>query len=279
MCRRRRSNSLETVTTTSRWIELDGAANVRDVGGLSADGGVIRPNRLIRSDNLQGLSARDVRELVDQRNVRAVADLRTDVEVKLEGAGPMHAEPLVAVHHYSLFPEFGENTDVAVHDDGAPILPWQERDTRIDPDDPGRRGASGAYRLYLEHRPDSIVNALRLIASTDGATIVHCAAGKDRTGVVVALALAEVGVAREAIFADYALSADRIDDIFARLRASETYASDLANQSVDKHAPRESTMRRVFATLDAEHGGPRAWLRANGWTEADAEALRSRLLD
>jgi protein-tyrosine phosphatase len=106
---------------------------------------------------------------------------------------------------------------------------------------------------------------------------VHCAAGKDRTGVVAALALAEVGVEREVIIEDYALSAERIEAIFARLRSSRTYAGDLADQSIDKHRPRADTMRSLLAALDHD-GGVAHWLRARGWTEADAAALRARLL-
>ena len=81
---------------------------------------------------------------------------------------------------------------------GTPVLlPWQERDAAaadVDDEEERRRGATGVYLRYLNDRSDSIIAALRLIAYTDGATIVHCAAGKDRTGIVVALALREVGV-------------------------------------------------------------------------------------
>jgi protein-tyrosine phosphatase len=108
---------------------------------------------------------------------------------------------------------------------------------------------------------------------------VHCAAGKDRTGVVVAIALAEVGVERSAIIDDYALSADRIEAIFDRLRASQTYADDLADQSIDKHRPRDTTMALLLDAIDEIHGGVPAWLRSHGWTEDDAAALRAHLLD
>lgn len=265
----------------SRWIELDGAVNVRDLGGLmTEDGHVVRRNRLIRADNLQGLSEADVRELVDEHGVRAVADLRTEVEVKLEGPGPLTHEPNVEICNYSLFPEAGHNTDVAaLDDDGVPILPWQNRSTDLGEDEHPRKGASGVYLMYLNDRADSIIATLRLIAGTDGATVVHCAAGKDRTGVVIAIALAEVGVERQAIVEDYAMSAERIERIFARLRASNTYADDLADQSIDKHRPRDTTMEQLFAMLDETYGGVGGWLRAHGWTEDDATALRTRLLD
>ena len=73
---------------SSRWIELDGADNVRDLAGLpTADGRTVQPGRLIRSDSLQGLTDDDVRNLVDDLNVRAVADLRTGIEVPAEGPG------------------------------------------------------------------------------------------------------------------------------------------------------------------------------------------------
>ncbi len=73
-------------TTRSRWIALQGAANVRDLGGLPlGDGGATAPGVLLRADNLQGLTASDVRRLVGDLGVRAVVDLRTAVEVELEG--------------------------------------------------------------------------------------------------------------------------------------------------------------------------------------------------
>jgi protein-tyrosine phosphatase len=267
--------------SSSRWIDLAGAANVRDLGGLPTDDGRrTQPNRLIRSDNLQGLTDADVRLLLDQREVRAVADLRTGVELDSEGPGPLTREPSVDVQHFSLFPEAGRNTDAgALDDDGPVVLPWQIRGTDLGEPDRVRLGATGVYLRYLEERPDSVVGALRLIADTDGATIVHCAAGKDRTGVVIALALAEIGVAREAIVDDYAQSAERIEAIVDRLKASPTYAGDLANQSIDKQSPRAATMEHLLDALETKYGGASSWLREHGWTDDDAAALRKHLLD
>ncbi len=268
------------VDVRDRWIELSGANNVRDVGGLpTEDGREVRRGRLIRSDSLQDLSAGDVRRLVDDLRVRAVADLRTGVEVRGEGPTPMDRERLVDVRHYSLFPEPDDAVAAADTPDGPVVLPWQDRDKEMTDDD-RRRGVSGIYLRYLDDRADSVLAALRLIAGTEGATIVHCAAGKDRTGVVVAIALAEVGVRRDAIVADYELSAERVEAIIARLVARRTYATDLVgDEPVDKHKPKAVTMERLLTALDERHGGVPAWLRANGWTEQDAAALRRKLLD
>ena len=264
----------------ARWIELDGAANARDLAGLpTSDGRTVQPGRLIRSDNLQDLTDRDVSTLVGGLRVRSVADLRTGVEVDSEGPGPLTDVDDVEIRHLSLFPESGTTTDAAaVEDDpGKPVvLPWQNRE---EPERDGRQGVSGVYLGYLDERADSVIEALRLIACSPGATIVHCAAGKDRTGTVVALALTEVGVTREAIVADYVRSAERMDGIFARLRASSTYREDLESKSPDAHAPKSATMERLLDAIDAEFGGVAAWLRAHGWTEQDAAALRTKLLE
>jgi protein-tyrosine phosphatase len=197
-----------------------------------------------------------------------------------EGPGPMMFEPLVTVENLSLFPEAGHNTDAAAVDDGAPVvLPWQEREASAANTDGAPQGAAGFYVRYLLERPDSVIDALRLVAHTDGAAIVHCAAGKDRTGVVVAIALAEIGVSREAIVEDYTMSAERIEAIFTRLRASHTYADDLDGQSIDKHRPRDTTMELLLDAIQETHGGIPAWLRKHGWTDDDATALRKHMLD
>lgn len=272
--------------TTVRWIDLDGAANVRDLGGLpTADGRELQPGRLVRADNLQDLTEADLQRLVDDVGVRAVVDLRTGVEVRTEGPGPMTREPRVSVRHLSLFPEAGETTDVAATTTSQPggpvVLPWQERDDTATDDAERPRGAVDVYLRYLDDRPDSVVEALRTVAGSGGATIVHCAAGKDRTGVVIAFALTEVGVPRDEVVADYTRTAERIDGILARLRSSETYRADIAAAGEDagRHVPRAETMQDVLAAVDERHGGVGRWLRAHGWTEDDATALRAALLD
>jgi protein tyrosine/serine phosphatase len=223
---------------------------------------------LLRADNLQGLTQADVHRLVDELGVRLVVDLRTGIEVELEGPGPLVRDGRADVRHRSLFPEAGERTDV-----DADVFPWQARRDGTEEQTPAVR----AYLGYLRDRPDSIVGALRDIAHAPGATIVHCAAGKDRTGMVCALALAVAGATRAAIVADYLATADRIEPLMARLLASPTYAADLDPNAIHEHAPRRETMERVLDVLEEHHGGPLGWLEQVGFGAADAAALRDRL--
>ncbi len=243
----------------ARWIALDGAVNAR----------VVVPGVLLRSDNLQGLSERDVGLLVAEHRLELVLDLRTAYEVASEGPGPMTSEPAVRIEHLSLFPETG-NTDL----DAATVAPYWPP-----PEDewPGEPPVVRAYMSYLRRRPDSIVDAVRAIARSDGAVLVHCAAGKDRTGVVVGLTLDAAGVSQEMIIGDYLATADRIDAIIARLLSSPTYRAELEGHDPRRHAPVAETMERVFELVDAHYGGSVAWLAANGLGDDDLELLRRRL--
>ncbi|MGI8722660.1 MAG: tyrosine-protein phosphatase [Geodermatophilaceae bacterium] len=284
------------------WVHLDGAVNVRDLGGLPTDDGrsTLR-RRLLRADNLQDLTDADVRLLVDDYGVRQVLDLRTSAEIDLEGPGPITRETAVTVREFTLYPEAGKRTDALTETRsgaprGTPQTPWTSgRRPPLDID-AGERPAVIHYLGYLRHAASNIVDSLRAIGERDdGATLVHCAAGKDRTGTVIALALLVAGVRRGDVVADYARSGEVIDKIMARLASTQTYAADVSDAEgnpvtdvnmdpvtwaaiANRQRPRAETMSRLLEILDERAGGPLRWLTEAGLTAAEQRALRTHLL-
>ncbi|PZF81842.1 tyrosine-protein phosphatase [Jiangella anatolica] len=257
---------------SERWIDLVGAVNVRDLGGLpTTDGRVTRFGQVLRSDNLQDLIGDDIDRLTGEHLVRDVVDLRTTFEVTAEGPGPLTHVDAVTVHHLSLYPEVGTATDV----EADSVLPWT---TAKDGDETIWVNSGVYYTNYLRHRPGNVVAALRTMATSGGSTLVHCAAGKDRTGVVCALALSVVGVDRQAVVDDYVQTGERIDAIMTRLKASATYAADLEGRPNDANLPRAESMHTFLDFVDTEFGGATGWLQLHGWTDDETAALRARLV-
>ncbi|PXY27939.1 tyrosine-protein phosphatase [Prauserella muralis] len=251
------------------WLELEGAVNIRDVGGIPTDdGGTTEPGRLLRADNLQSLSSADISYLVDTIRLNTVVDLRTVTEVQAEGPAPLTKYAQVKHVHHSLLPEhaWGANS-------GDALLTRRAQEQARYPADP----TCAHYLGYVEHRPDSIVGALRAIAESSGPALVHCAAGKDRTGVVVAFALSVAGARRDAIVRDYAATGERIVAIVERLRSSATYAEDVDRVTLDKHRPRPESMAAFLDQIDARYGGVHSWLAEHGFGDDDMGRLHGKL--
>ena len=246
------------------WIDLDGAVNVRDLGGLpTVDGGSTVPNRLLRSENLQELSPADIARLVEDIGVTTVVDLRTIGEREIEGPAPLDAVPGVRHAHHPVLLELGSASEAVSE---ALLVTKIEQDRARYPDDI----TCGHYLGYLEERPQEVTGALRSIATAEGAAIVHCAAGKDRTGVIIALALTAADVRPEAIVADYVATADRIDAITERLRRSKIYAEAVGDGVVRAHLPRPESMRAFLQQLDVRYGGLPRWLAGHRLSPAGA---------
>jgi protein-tyrosine phosphatase len=226
-----------------RWLQLEGLDNTRDVGGLPlAGGGTTRRGVLLRSASLHHCSVGDVAHLVDDFGLRLVLDLRTQREIDRDGPTAV-ARAGVETVALSFLPEEGR--------------PLPETGDETDP-------LLRAYLGYLVDRGENVVEAVRRLAAPDaGPALVHCAAGKDRTGVLVALVLDAVGVQRSAVLADYALSAERVEALFRRWTAA---AGLEMPADLTPHLPRAEVMGAVLARLDADHGGRRAGCGRTVWT-------------
>ncbi|MFF5624186.1 tyrosine-protein phosphatase [Microbacterium sp. NPDC012755] len=230
-------------------IVVDGVPGFRDVGGIPASGGVIRTGRLFRSGHLAAVGA-DGADVVRSR-VRRIVDLRADDEVSEDAT----AVDGVAITRLPLY--LGSTRSFFVEDYSLGEI----------------------YAHLLSRSSAQLVEAVRIIAAGEP-TLVHCTAGKDRTGVTIALALSAVGADREAVVADYALTADLIPAEHRRAtsaRLAEKYPESRHAWMLATESPAE-VMRDTLAALDAEWGSAADYLRAHGVTSDELAALRDALV-
>jgi protein-tyrosine phosphatase len=250
------------VTHDQRWIELDGADNTRDLGGLPvADGGYTRFGRLLRAGTLQDLTAGDVTHLTQILGIQTVVDLRLGDEADREGSA---LSDIPAVRYLSLPLSSTGNIRSDTVADAAEM------------------DIVGHYVALLEGSAANIVTAARVFADEASLPAVfHCAAGKDRTGVLAAVVLDALGVSREAIIADYALTSQRMKQISARLLRLETYREMQALSRGIKGAATadEDSMAAFLAELRGRYNGGADYLTAHGMTAGELGALRAALLE
>jgi protein-tyrosine phosphatase len=238
--------------TRSTSEQFDGCMNARDLGGLpTRDGGVTRRGALVRGDCVHHLSAAGWDRLA-AHGVRSVVDLRMESEL----VEPRTQPGITFVHA----PVFGEG-----------FSSWA-----LDPD--LTMSQSDFYSVAYDRFARRFTAAVRAIAvAPGGGVFVHCHVGKDRTGLLVALALEAVGVTRDAIVADYALSAPNVAEY---LREWVDSAADELQRGVRLRgvAGAPETLRETLERLDERHGGAEAYLRAAGLLDAELSALRRRLV-
>src|SRR5262245_8507283 len=240
-----------------RTISLEGCLNFRDLGGYpTADGRLVRWRQLFRSDALHLLSQGDVAHIRDELGVRDVIDLRSTYELRSEGSGPLATEGL-RHHHVPLF-------------DG---------DTRQGKEQASRISLADRYVFLAEFARAPIARVLTILADADAPAIYHCAAGKDRTGVISAIVLGVLGVADPVIVADYAATQENLDAIIDRLMSLEGYRTMLDNLPPDTLHAEPETMIEFLDRLRTRYGSMEAYALAAGVTSTAVERLRLRLLD
>ena len=240
-----------------RTIRLDGCLNFRDLGGYpTEDGRQIRWRQLFRSDALHLLTPADVACIRDQLTIGDVIDLRSSGEVRAQGRNHLAAEP-IRVHHLPLF-----DGDVKAHE--------AER--------PAGKNLADLYMLMAEIGRDAIGRVVTTIASAPSAVLFHCAAGKDRTGVVSAVLFGLLGVRDELIVADYVATRENLDAIVERLLASRGYQAMLAALPPDTMHAEPETMLAFLARLREQHGSMLGFARAAGVSDASIDRLHERLL-
>lgn len=230
-------------------IDIPGVHNLRDVGGIPAGSERVRHGVLLRSGQLAELTPEGATML--RRRVRRVIDLRDETEVRAEPS----ALDSVPTTHVPLFlgsvgSFFEQNMDLA-----------------------------GMYRHLVDDSASRLVEAVRVIAAGEP-TLVHCTVGKDRTGVTIALALSAVGADRDAVVADYALTASQLPEernrrIARYFRSQMSDARNAIQLATESPAP---VMAALLTEIDERHGSAANYLQSAGLTDAELDALRRALI-
>ncbi|MCF2533609.1 tyrosine-protein phosphatase [Yinghuangia soli] len=242
-------------TDDARRPGIDHVDNLRDAGGYpTEDGRTVRLRTLLRSGDLSRLDDAGRAEF-NRIGLRTVLDLRDRDEAK---TAPDAVDGLDAV--YVANPVFDGDL----------------------PTDPATTLAA-LYRYTVDHHRDGLASAIRFLAAPGALPAdVHCTAGKDRTGLVIALALTVAGVDRDRIVADYALSHHYLGDEFrARVqRQLAGWAGDASSAAVAMDLAIDSpaqAMRDTLEHVDHTYGSVAAYLEAAGVTAAVQQALRDTL--
>jgi len=239
-------------TTESRWIALNGAFNVRDLGGYPLPDGVTRWGELLRGDSLHRLTTDDQRRLIDY-GLRTVIDLRH--------LGELETAPDV----------FSTSAEVAYHHASVYRVNMSAGTVSLPPD------LAVIYRHIVDECQAGLRETLDIIADAPaGAVLFHCTAGKDRTGIVAALLLSLAGVAQDVILEDFALTSvamERMRPFLPQHDSPErqaTFEKLLASDPAD--------LRSLIDHLNARYGGVEAYVKQLGLSPNQIYRIRERLI-
>jgi protein tyrosine/serine phosphatase len=237
--------------TDSRKLDWPGFHNARTLAGLPTADGPIEAGRLFRSDQPHGDAATTMAVLL-RAGVVAVIDLRSSGELELRpsvlaGTSVYRVSSLIDAQVARAVDLFEEKT----------LL--------------------GVYRRSLDRNGGTIVAALRAVVDAPpGGVLVHCAAGKDRTGMLVAMVLALAGTPDEDIIADYVETDRNLTGYYAAELASMTDPVERDLLATYQHT-RAETMAGMLQYLRTAFGGVRTYVRERGLSDDDVRRLVGRL--
>lgn len=246
-----------TATDFERRIALTGCYNFRDLGGYeTVDGRTVRWRRIFRSDALHGLTDEDVSQL-SEIGLTAVFDLRSPAEVERDGIGSLFTNGVL--HHHVPFVNHVSTDRSSDYFDGS---------------------LADLYARMLQGARPCINEVFSGLAESDAyPAVFHCAAGKDRTGIISGLLLSVLGVPDETIIADYAITDGLMADRIEAMRAAS--ALDARYDSYPAHILRAepATMATTLSSIKQEYGSVTGFLAECDITDGQLDTLRTHLLN
>ncbi|MFN0148986.1 MAG: tyrosine-protein phosphatase [Dehalococcoidia bacterium] len=246
--------------TANPAIDLESVHNFRAVEAYATAGGRLQSGRIYRSGALDVITPSDVAYLRDDLGVATILDLRHPDELGEDGISHPLREHVV---HLSIFAA-GESQQAVIAELNGLYGPG------ISPE---------RYLHYLKAGGSQFVRAFELFAREDSyPMLVHCTAGKDRTGVLLALVLDVLGVSHEEIAADYGKSEASIPRLIAFLERSGRVLEGTPEEIRARLATPPEKMAGFLRLLSAKYGGAEAYLRANGVTEVTIGRVRDLLI-
>ncbi|MZD08852.1 protein-tyrosine-phosphatase [Streptomyces sp. SID5785] len=255
--------------------ELTGVRNFRDVGGLpTVDGRRVRAGVLFRSGHLAHATDEDAAFLAGL-GLHTIFDFRNAADQRLEGADVA----LPGVRNVNLplsDPADGSEFWKMVRDGDMDQLRALLSEGRA------AHRMITSYRSIITDRTPEHGRVLRAIAEDSVPALMHCAAGKDRAGLSIAVTLLAVGVEREAIEADYLESnaKHRRYKVRRSSTAPDAYSPEVMELLGPLFDARAEYLRAAFETIEEHWGGTeRYFTEGLGLTAADRDRLRERLLD
>ena len=268
-------------------LKLNGAYNVRDLGGYATrDGRRVRWKTLLRADELHRLTTASQAAIVDF-GIRTVIDLRATAEL---GVYPsVFADSSQAAYHHKNMsgdvpmrdiPDFEATRD--------PVLVEMLDEIASAPagDEVSRRIKATTLRILesygsrLDRRQPQIADILATLAAPGGLpAMFNCAAGTDRTGIISALVLGIAGVPAETISEDYSLSARGImERDVADGNIRESLGGDHSQQRYQQEFCPPDAMLKVLDYLERRYGGVEGYVRAIGLGDAEIEKIRRAIV-
>lgn len=226
--------------TGCRRYPMKGIANFRDLGGYVCDGGITRWGVFYRSTSLHKAEPEDI-EKMESLGISRILDLRYP-----------HEQEAMA----------DRRVEGALWKGVSLMGPVSADQIRVNDRVANTRTLIRMYRQMIRFSKPQIGEAVRFLIGSKGPGLFHCAAGKDRTGIIAMLLLGAVGVSKEDIISDYEMSHNYV----------RQFTTDISGSY-------GSNMEKLMGDIEKDFGTPAGYLNACGISEEELTHLKEKFVE